>query len=46
MQKLSQSDGVSATDKEALLQQYRQDNFNDKERLRLKAAIQLLSNAP
>lgn len=46
MQKLSQSDGVSAADKEALLQQYRQDNFNDKERLRLKAAIQLLSNAP
>lgn len=44
VQKLSESEGVSNTDKEALISQYREDNFSSNEILRLKAAVQLLSD--
>lgn len=43
-QRLSKIEGMSTTDKAALLSQYREDNFKDKERLRLPAAVQLLSD--
>jgi lipase chaperone LimK len=43
-QRLSEIEGISATDKAAILSQYREDNFEEKERLRLPAAVQLLSD--
>ena len=44
IQRLSAVEGISTTDKAALLAQYREENFADKERLRLPAAVQLLSD--
>jgi lipase chaperone LimK len=41
-QRLSEIEGISDTDKTAILSQYREDNFEKKERLRLSAAVQLL----
>ncbi|MBL4797365.1 MAG: hypothetical protein JKY50_08120 [Oleispira sp.] len=43
-QRLSAIEGMSAIDKEHILAQYREDNFADKEKLRLPAAVQLLSD--
>lgn len=44
-QRLSEIEGMSNADKEDILAQYRKDNFEDKERLRLPAAVKLLSDA-
>lgn len=43
-QRLSAIEGMSTIDKENILAQYREDNFADNERLRLPAAVQLLSD--
>lgn len=43
-ERLSKIEGMSITDKEAILTQYREDHFKNKEILRLPAAIKLLSD--
>lgn len=45
VQKLSGIEAISNSDKEALITEYREENFNSKEILRLKAAVQLLSDS-
>ncbi len=40
---LSEVEGMSTTDREGIITEYRQQNFSDKEQLRLKAAVVLLS---
>jgi len=40
---LSEAKGMSTIDKEGQISEYRQQNFSDKEQLRLKAAVALLS---
>ena len=44
VQKISDSEGISNIDKEELISQYREENFSNTEILRLKAAVQLLSD--
>ncbi len=40
---LSEAEGISTIDREGLIAEYRQQNFSDKEQLRLNAAVVLLS---
>ena len=40
---LSEAKGMSTIDREGQISEYRQQNFSDKEQLRLKAAVALLS---
>ncbi|MBA35340.1 MAG: hypothetical protein CMI14_07895 [Oleispira sp.] len=44
VQKISDSEGISNIDKEELISEYREENFSNTEILRLKAAVQLLSD--
>jgi lipase chaperone LimK len=44
VQKISESEGISNIDKEELISEYREENFSSTEVLRLKAAVQLLSD--
>ena len=44
VQKISDSEGISNIDKEELISEYREENFSSTEILRLKAAVQLLSD--